>query len=90
MTTLETIAVVSEDRRLLLQLPDVVLPGEHRIRMEIDPITVAESKEVIETPVAWDGDVLVYAGGEFSGDIRQFIDADREDRMSQIFGSIVQ
>ncbi len=90
MTTIETIAVVSEDRRLLLQLPDVVLPGEHRIRVEIDPIHVEASAENLETPVAWDGDVLVYAGGEFSGDIRQFIDDDREDRISQIFGSIVQ
>ena len=61
MTTLETIAVVSEDRRLPLQLPDAVLPGQHRIRVEIDPTPVVESRENLETPVAWDGDVLVYA-----------------------------
>lgn len=38
MTILETNAIVPEDRRLVLQLPDNVSPGNHRVRIEIDPI----------------------------------------------------
>ena len=38
MTTLETTALVADDRRLVVQLPDEVLPGQHRVRVQIDPV----------------------------------------------------
>jgi hypothetical protein len=39
MTILETTAMILDDRRLVLQLPDNVSPGNHRLRIEIDPVT---------------------------------------------------
>jgi hypothetical protein len=36
MKTIETTAVVGEDRKLTLQLPPHVIPGEHRIVLVID------------------------------------------------------
>lgn len=43
MTTLETTALVADDRRLVLQLPDDVLPGQHRVRVQIDPVEESSS-----------------------------------------------
>ena len=83
MTTLETTAVVPDDRRLFLQLPQNVSPGEHRIRIEIDPLR--ESQDNVVTPVAWDGDVLVYAGSSgFTVDLSQFINNERDERIRKI------
>ena len=91
MTMLETTAVVPDDRRLVLQLPDAISPGEHRIRVEIDPPLAAECPVNETTPVAWDGEVLVYAGqGVFSGDICQLIDDDRDERIRQIVVGVVR
>ncbi len=85
MTMLETTTIVLDDRRLVLQLPDDVSPGEHRVRVEIDPAPEAEPTQDETTPVVWDGDVLVYGGeGVFTGDIQKFIEQDREDRMRQV------
>jgi len=68
-----------------LQLPDTVSPGEHRIRVEIDPPVALDSSVESTTPVKWDGNVLVYAGeGVNCGDIRQLIEDDRDDRIQQI------
>ena len=38
MTTLETTAIVQDDHRMVLQLPDEVSPGQHRVRVLIDPV----------------------------------------------------
>ncbi len=83
MTTLETTAVVPDDRRLFLQLPQIVSPGEHRIGIEIDPLE--EPQENVATSVTWDGEVLVYAGSSgFTGDICQFINNERDGRFREI------
>lgn len=90
MTTLETTAIVQDDHRMVLQLPDEVSPGEHRVRVEIDPVLEADQAQDETTPVAWDGDVLVYGGeGVFKGDIQQFIEQEREGRMRQISGGML-
>lgn len=87
MTTIETTALVADDRRLVLQLPDDVSPGEHRVRVEVDPTLESEPAQDELTPVAWDGDVLVYGGeGVFAGDINEFIAQERDDRMRKIWG----
>ena len=43
MTTLETTALVADDRRMVLQLPDDVSPGQHRVRVQIDPVEDSSS-----------------------------------------------
>lgn len=48
MTTLETTAVVADDRRLVLQLPENVTPGQHRVRVQIDPVEELSSVELAE------------------------------------------
>lgn len=89
MTTLETTTIVPDDRRLVVQLPDDVLPGEHRVRVEIDPPLNAGSPQDEPTPVKWDGNVLVYGGDcKFTGDPQQLIDQDREERMRHIWSGL--
>lgn len=86
MTTLETTALVADDRRMVLQVPDEIAPGEHRVRVQIDPVPEDELQDEL-TPVAWDGDVLVYGGADvLTADINQFIEQEREDRMRKIWG----
>lgn len=48
MTTLETTALVADDRRLVLQLPENVTPGQHRVRVQIDPVEELSSVELAE------------------------------------------
>ena len=47
MTILETDAIVPDDRRLVLQLPDDVSPGNHRVRIEIDPVEQPSSIDLV-------------------------------------------
>ena len=89
MTTLETTALVADDRRMVLQVPDDVSPGEHRVRVEIDPVTNGDH-EVAPTEQSLlrrRGHVLVY-DGEMTDDfdIRRLIEQDRDDRMRMILG----
>ena len=46
MTTLDTTALVADDRRMVLQLPDDVSPGHHRVRVQIDPVEDASSVDL--------------------------------------------
>ena len=46
MTTLETTALVADDRRMVLQLPDDVSPGQHRVRVQIDPVEDSSSVDL--------------------------------------------
>jgi len=87
MTTLETTPIVLDDRRLVLQLPSEVLPGEHRVRVEIDPPTEEGQSQEEKPPMMWEGNVLVYGGtSDFTGDIQQIIEQAREDRARTIWG----
>ncbi|MBC6477387.1 MAG: hypothetical protein GDA56_05930 [Hormoscilla sp. GM7CHS1pb] len=42
MKTIETIATVNADRKITLQLPPEISPGEHQIRLAIGEKLVAE------------------------------------------------
>ena len=85
MKTIETTAVVTADHRLALQLPEDVTPGEHRIVLLIDELPLADQKDQsIQTPMRWEGNVLVY-GGQYSGSVEQFIEELREERIRQFF-----
>lgn len=45
MTIIEATVLVPDDRRLVLQVPDDVLPGKHRVRIQIDPVANSSSIE---------------------------------------------
>lgn len=89
MTTLETTAHVADDRRMVLQLPDDVSPGEHRVRVEIDPVKNGDHdvEPTEQSLLRRRGHVLVY-DGEIAEDfdILRLIEQDRDDRMRMILG----
>lgn len=89
MTIFETTVLVPDDRRLVLQLPEDVSPGEHRVRVEIDPVTngADDVEPMDQSRLRRDGQVLVY-GGEMTEDfdIQHLIEQDRDDRMRTILG----
>ena len=82
MRTIEATALIADDRRLVLQLPSDVTPGEHRVRVMLDE-PADDEDTTAETPVRWDHGVLVYAG-EVVGPIENAIDDSREERMRHI------
>ncbi len=85
MRTIETTTVISQDRKLLLQLPADVEPGEHRVvvlRDEPEKISTAP-EDVKAAPTRREGHVLVY-NGEIVGPIETAIDDLREERARQI------
>ena len=43
MTTFETTVLVPADRRVVLQVPDDVSPGQHRVRIQIDSVAISSS-----------------------------------------------
>ena len=61
MRTIETMAMIADDRRLVLQLPLDVVPGEHRVVVLLDGGATSEESRA-ETPVRWDDGLLVYDG----------------------------
>ena len=82
MRTIEATTLIAEDRKLVLQLPSDVSPGEHRVLVVLDEPAVEEDLSE-ETPVRWDNGVLVYAG-EVVGPIENAIEDSREERTRQI------
>ena len=82
MRTIETSTLIAEDRKLVVQLPSDVTPGEHRVLIVLDEPAFEEGSSV-ETPVRWDNGVLVYAG-EVVGPIENAIEDSREERARQI------
>jgi hypothetical protein len=82
MRTIQATATIAEDRRLVLQLPSDVVPGEHRVVVVLDELTTVDDTAT-ETPVRWDDGVLVYAG-EVAGPIDSAIEDSREERMRHI------
>ena len=77
MRTIEARATVTDDRRLVLQLPQDVVPGEHDVVVLIDVSVHAE------TPLRWEDGLLVYAG-ETVGRVENALDELREERMRHI------
>ena len=88
MRTIQAKATITEDRRLILQLPSDVTPGEHRVVVLLDPPTPAEDT-VAETPVRWEDGVLVY-DGEIVGPIETAIEDSQVERMRHILGEYQQ
>ena len=85
MTTLTVKTHIPDDRKLTLQLPPNVTPGEHRVRVQIDPLlTDDELDDDGETPLRWEGGVLVYAGEVPPGSVCDWIEQAREERMKDI------
>ena len=82
MRTIQANAIIAEDRRLVLQLPLDVTPGEHRVVVLLDAPTPGEDAAA-ETPVRWEDGVLVY-DGEVIGPIENAIADSREERMRHI------
>ena len=84
MKTIQTKAVISEDRRLIVQLPEDVETGEHDVVLTIQRTDSCEATETTEeTPVRWDGNLLVY-DGEITGPVDETIQQVREERMRQL------
>ena len=52
MTTIETTVVVPDDRRVVLQVPDDVSPGQHRVRLQIDPVENSSSIDLAARGIA--------------------------------------
>lgn len=87
MTKLTMKTHISEDRKLTLQLPAHVVPGEHEVRIEIDPQVTGDRADADddETPLRWDRGVLVYAGGDLPpGSVCDWMEQAREERIQQI------
>jgi hypothetical protein len=84
MTTLTLTTEVADDRKVTLQLPPTVAPGKHQIRVEIDPFVNEDSVDDLETPLRWEGGVLVYAGEAPPGNVCDWIEQAREDRIQEL------
>ena len=85
MKTFQTRAVITDDRRLILQLPEDVETGEHDVMLTIQRTDAGDaSGSAEETPVRWDGNLLVY-DGEITGPVDQTIQQLRKERIRQFF-----
>jgi hypothetical protein len=82
MRSIEVTANISDDRRLVLQLPADVAPGEHRVIVLLDE-GGAQQEAADETPLRWEDGLLVY-GGETAGSVENAVDGLREERMRQV------
>ena len=87
MTTLTVKTNIPDDRKLVVQLPPHVTPGEHELRIEIDPPVIDDRPDADdgETPLRWDRGVLVYAGGDLPpGNVCDWIEQAREERIQEL------
>jgi hypothetical protein len=82
MRRIETTVDVGEDRRIVLELPDEIAPGEHRITVLIDQPEMVQG-EPVEQPLVRKGSVLVYAG-ELVGDVENGLNQLREQRLRKL------
>ena len=86
MRTIQVKTTVPEDRILVLQLPEDVLPGEHEFVLMIDPGDQAMSQaDVVDTedlPLRREGSVLVY-DGTAEGPVEGVLDQVREERIQR-------
>ena len=85
MRQIQAKATIAEDRRLILQLPDDVVPGEHQVVVMIDePGQGPSEPEVTGTvPVRREGHVLVY-NGTIEGFVEGWLDQVREERTQRL------
>ncbi len=82
MRTIEARATVTDDHRLVLQLPQDVVPGDHDVVVFLDMGAPCE-ESAAETPLRWEDGLLVYGGDAVDG-MEDAIDELREERMCHI------
>lgn len=92
VTTIEAIANVGADRRLVVHLPEEVSEGNHRVVLTVlDDAEMAENvNEIAEGGLEWEDGLLVYNGPiSETLNIPQMINRHREERMSSVmFGDV--
>lgn len=90
MKTIQTTAKIGPDRRLVIDLPEEIPEGDHRVLvMVLDdakmPEDHAEGHHEAESLLEWEDGLLVYTGEIPSDlDICRLIELDREQRMLHI------
>lgn len=86
MRMIQLKATVAEDRKLLLQLPQDIEPGEHELVVVIDPgepaASVVEETDSGNLPVRREGNVLVY-DGTAEGPEEDILEQVREERIER-------
>ncbi|MEX0700513.1 MAG: hypothetical protein WD069_00310 [Planctomycetales bacterium] len=84
MTTIEAVGEVGPDHRLVIELPQDVPEGRHRVVVTL--LDESEHRhERSKGELEWEGDVLVYNGPiPCDLDIRKLIELNREDRMLHV------
>ena len=82
MTTISTTAHIGDDRRLVVDLPDDIPTGTHRVTLTLPPEPTASDDATGEPPFRLKGNVLVFTGTpeDESVDIVRLIEQVREDR----------
>jgi hypothetical protein len=92
MTKITVTAHVGEDRRLVLDLPENVSPGTHRVTVTLEPGSdrpTARISPFSEQPgLEWEGDLLVFTGEllEDPNDVLQRLREERLDHLSRVSG----
>lgn len=103
MKKIEATIKIGEDRQLVLQLPEDVVPGEHHVvvtlGVPVEPESAPQEKEDKEhrapesaesaaaNHLVWEDGILVFTGEPLE-DITDAVAKDREARMRKImFGS---
>lgn len=90
MKTIETTAKIGPDRRLVVDLPEEVSEGDHRVFImflddEEAPTDQPPDRDDAERCLEWENGLLVYTGKIPANlDIRRMIELDRERRMLDI------
>jgi hypothetical protein len=85
-------AVIGEDRKVTVQLPSHVAPGEHKLIVLVDGrgaerpnVATNEPSQNGDDPFRWEEGLLVYTGNMPPDlEIRRLIEEDREERMRHI------
>jgi hypothetical protein len=85
MLTIETTAIIADDRRLVLQLPQDVPAGEHHVVVLLDQQAVAQAPAT-ETPVRWEDGLLVYAG-DAAAPLENAIEELRDERIRNVLSA---
>lgn len=84
MTTIETVAEIGPDRKLVITMPEGIPQGSHRVKLtvlESERTDERSGSERAEGGLEWKGNLLVFNGPVPSDlDIRRHIEQSREER----------
>jgi hypothetical protein len=76
---IEATVTIAEDRQLILQLPDSIHPGEHRVIVTLDE---PESEMERISMICGENDILIF-NGAVEGSFENFLNHVREERLRQ-------